>query len=138
MIWRKAGHVRSPTGSRRGVDTDPAVAAQVGLDPGMGAIVSHGNGLAQAVPFATQKPIHVARGHATQAQQNGGGRGEVLAVTGRLVKQEIFQWVGDAGVALEVGGVGVCGLQPFGHSIDLGRGVGLVTCQTQGQLPHPR
>ncbi len=106
----EASHVRDPTGRRRSVDPDPAGAAQVGLDPRVGAIVAHGDGLAQAVPFATQKPIHVAGGHATQAQQHGGRRGEVLAVAGRLVKKEVLQWVGDAGVALEVGGVPVGGL----------------------------
>ena len=47
-------------------------------------------------------------------------------MAGRLVKQEIFQRVGNAGVALEVGGVAVRAPQPFDHGIDLGRGIWFV------------
>ena len=96
---RRFGMRRRPAARRRGIRFHPALVREPDLDPGVRVRLAH-HVVAPDAPLGTHRdPLHVAGGNALRAQQHRRRRGEVLAVAGLLLEQELGQRVEGAEAA---------------------------------------
>src|SRR5207245_11659444 len=78
---------------RRRVKGDPAVARKEDLYPTVRVARANDVVAAHIVVFAGKKAIHVTRGHADGAHHHGHGRGEIFAMPGALLEEEVGQGI---------------------------------------------
>src|SRR5688572_20239227 len=83
----------TPSGfaGRGGIGRNPAVAGEIDLHPRVRIVLRHREELTEFIPRAAEKAVDVARRHAAGAQQDGHGGGEVLAMAGAALEEEMIE-----------------------------------------------
>ena len=121
---------------RSRIHGDPACVAVQHLHPGVGVTVAHGQVVAVVVPGASHEAVDLPGVDARIAQEQGHGRGEVLAVTFPVFKEELVHRFQPLLVA-QGGGVAVIVAQVPLHGLDLVVHRGLARDDLPGQGAHP-